>query len=261
MTGGRDGRRALCAALAMTVAIVLAGHGPAGAAAAVIVFAASDLAFAFKELLPRFEKALGVKVTLVLGSTGQLSSQIEHGAPADVFFAADRSFIDRLAERGVVIAETRARYAQGRLALAASKAAGKPLADLRDLVGPDVRRVALANPLHAPYGRAAEQAMRATGIWDRVKPKLVYGEHVRQALQFLQAGSVDAAVIPLSLTGVSDVTWVPVDPRLHAPLDQDVAVVRRSAHPELGLALIQFLGSGEGRAVMKRYGFRLPGEF
>lgn len=260
--GRSRARHALSFALVLGLASAAgAGRAPASEAPTLTVFAASDLAFAFKELLPRFEKAVGGKVTLVLGSTGLLASQIEHGAPADVFFAADRSFIERLVARGVVIPETRARYAQGRLVLATAKSGGTPLADLRDLLGPEVRRIAIANPLHAPYGRAAEEALRTVGVWDRVKPKLVYGEHVRQALQFLQSGSVDAAIVPLSLASVPDIRWVHVDPRLHAPLDQDVAVVRRSVRPELGLALIQFLNGPEGRAIMKRHGFLLPGEF
>jgi molybdate transport system substrate-binding protein len=225
------------------------------------VFAAADLAFALRDLVPRFEKAVGVKVALVLGSTGNLARQIEHGAPADVFFAANETFVDELVAKGAVIPQTRALYAQGRIVLATPKAFGPRLADLRQLTDPRVRRVAIANPQHAPYGKAAEEALRKLGLWDSVRPKLVYGENIRHTLQFLQTGAADAGIVALSVVGVPEIDWVPIDPTLHAPLNQVVAVVRRSGRPELGVAFVQFVNGGEGRQVMKRYGFVLPGEF
>ena len=227
----------------------------------VAVFGASDLALAFKEIVPKFERALGVKVTLVLGSTGTLAKQIEHGAPADVFFAADRTFIEELAVKGVVIPETRALYAQGRLVLATARSAGAKLTELRQLTDARIRHVAIANPAHAPYGRAAEQALRAVGVWDPVRAKLVYGENIRQALQFVESGAAEAGLIALSLANVPAIDYVVIDRTLHAPLNQSVAVVRRSRRPELGLAFIQFVNGAEGRPIMKRFGFLLPGEF
>src|SRR5438093_1361315 len=227
----------------------------------VAVFGASDLALAFKEIVPKFERARGVKVTLVLGSTGTLAKQIEHGAPADVFFAADRTFIEELAVKGVVIPETRALYAQGRLVLATARSAGAKLTELRQLTDARIRHVAIANPAHAPYGRAAEQALRAVGVWDPVRAKLVYGENIRQALQFVESGAAEAGLIALSLANVPAIDYVVIDRTLHAPLDQSVAVVRRSRRPELGLAFIQFVNGAEGRPIMKRFGFLLPGEF
>ncbi|PYM29049.1 MAG: molybdate ABC transporter substrate-binding protein [Candidatus Rokuibacteriota bacterium] len=246
------------------VSVLLAWLSVPAAAAQVTevaVFGAADLALAFKEIVPKFERVLGVKVTLVLGSTGMLAKQIEHGAPADVFFAADQTFIDDLAAKGVVIPETRALYAQGRLVLATARSAGAKLTDLRQLSEPRIRHVAIANPAHAPYGRAAEQALRAVGVWDELRPKLVYGENIRHTLQFLQTGAVDAGIVARSVASVPEVDWVPIDPSLHAPLNQAAAVVRRSPRPELGLAFIQFVNGPEGRPIMKRYGFMLPGEF
>jgi len=227
----------------------------------ITVFAAADLAFALRDLVPRFEKAVGVKVALVLGSTGNLARQIEHGAPADVFFAANETFVDELVAKGAVIPQTRALYAQGRIVLATPKAFGPRLADLRQLTDPRVRRVAIANPQHAPYGKAAEEALRKLGLWDTVRPKLVYGENIRHTLQFLQTGAADAGIVALSVASVPEIDWVRIDPTLHAPLNQVVAVVRRSGRPELGVAFVQFVNGGEGRQVMKRYGFVLPGEF
>ncbi len=225
------------------------------------VFAASDLIFAFRELVPRFERTYGTRLTLVLGSTGNLARQIEHGAPADVFFAADEGFIDRLLAQGALVAATRALYAQGRLVLATSRQHGPKLPDLHALLHPGIRRVAIANPAHAPYGRAAEEALRRVGVWEAVRPKLVYADTIRHALQYIQSGAAEAGLVALSIAGVPEVDWTPVDPTLHPPLNQAVAVVRGSARPELGVAFIQFVNGAEGRVVMKRYGFLLPGEF
>lgn len=245
--------------------LLVAGLALAAAAGAeppaLTVFAASDLALAFREIGPRFEKAHGAKLTLVFGSTGNMARQVEHGAPADVFFAADQSFVDRLVAAGVLIPETRALYAQGRLVLATATALGARLTEPRDLLDPRVRHVAIANPLHAPYGRAAEQVLRRLGLWDAVRPKLVYGETVQHALQLVQAGGAQAGIVARSIAGVPEIEWTPIDAALHAPLDQAVAVVRRSPRPDLAAAFIQLVNGPEGRAIMKHHGFLVPGEF
>jgi len=262
--GGRSGVRGVSrglAGLGLVVALVVSFSGASAAPPTLTVFAAADLAFAFRELTPRFGQATGARVTLVLGSTGNLAKQIEHGAPADVFFAANQAFVDDLLAKGALIAETRTLYAQGRIVLATARAAGPKLTALSQLLEPRVRRVAIANPAHAPYGRAAEEALRAAGVWDAVKPKLVYGENIRHALQFVESGAAEAGIVALSVANVPAIDHVPIDPALHARLDQAVAVVRRSARPELGLAFIQFVNGPEGRPVMKKYGFLLPGEF
>lgn len=225
------------------------------------VFAAADLAFAFKQIVPLFERATGAKVTLSFGSTGQFAQQIAAGAPADVFFAANQSFIDDLATTGKVLPETRTLYAQGRIVLASRRPAQAKLTDLRQLVDPGVRRVAIANPQHAPYGKAAEQALRAAGVWEGLKSKLVYGENIRHTLQFIQTGAVDAGVVALSVADVPDVTWVVIDTSLHEPLNQSAAVIRTSRRPQLAMHFIQFVVSPAARPIMKRYGFLLPGEF
>jgi len=246
----------------LALGLVLAAGSGARAqpvAPAITVYAASDLDMAFREIKPIFEKATGTRVTLVMGSTGNLAKQIEHGAPADVFFAANASFVDDL--QGAVIPQTRALYAQGRIVLATPTKSTVVVRELADLLKPEVRRVAIANPAHAPYGRAAQEALESAGVWERLKPKLVYGENIRHTLQFVETGAVEAGIVALSVAGVPDVRYVPIDPKLHKPLNQVAAVVKRSARPELGVAFIQFLNGPEGRPIMKRYGFFLPGEF
>lgn len=259
-TGGIGFRRVLLGIAVLALALGPAtGHGTP--APALTVFAASDLVFAFREIVPLFERATGSRVTLTIGSTGTFAHQIAAGAPADVFFSANEAYVDGLAANGHVIAETRTLYAQGRLVLATRRHGSPKLTDLRHLAEPAVRKIAIANPQHAPYGKAAEQAMRAIGIWDRVKPKLVYGENVRHALQFIQSGAADAGLVALSIATVPDIGFVPVDAGLHEPLNQVAVVVRRSAAPQLGVAFIQFVTGREGRPIMKRFGFLLPGEF
>jgi molybdate transport system substrate-binding protein len=249
-------------ALAMAVlATASSGHGAAPEPPTLTVFAASDLTFALKEIAPAFEQTMKVKVTFVFGSTGNLAKQIEHGAPADVFFAANQSFLDDLAAKNAIITQTRGLYAQGRIVLITAKASGPKLGDLRELLGPRVRRVAIANPAHAPYGKAAEEALRTAGLWEALKPKLVYGENIRQALQYVETGAAAAGIVALSVADVPTVHVTSIDPALHEPLNQAAAVVSRSARPEVGLAFLQFVNGPAGRAVMKRYGFRLPGEF
>src|ERR1700675_972114 len=203
----------------IVLALALAGAGAAAAQPAavptLVVYAAADLDMAFREIKPLFEKATGARVTLVMGSTGNLAKQIEHGAPADVFFAANESFIDDLLKAGAVIPQTRALYAQGRLVLATSATSSVAVRELADLLKPEVRRVAIANPAHAPYGRAAQEALESVGVWEKVKPKLVYGENIRHTLQFIETGAVEAGIVALSVAGVPDVRYVPIDPKLH----------------------------------------------
>ena len=244
----------------IAVALAMVAVCSVSAAPGVTVFAASDLAFAFKEIAPLFERASGAKVTLVFGSTGNFAHQIDGGAPADVFFAANAEYVDALAARDRVIPGTRTLYAQGRLVLATPRAHGAKLTALEQLTDPRIRKVAIGNPRHAPYGKAAEEALRAVGIWDAVRPKLVYGENIRHALQFVQTGAVDAGIVALSIADVPEITSVTIDAGLHAPLNQVAAVVRRSAVPDLARAFIAFVTGPQGRPIMKRYGFVVPGE-
>ena len=247
--------------LALTLAVAPAAAAQPAAVPTLVVYAASDLDTAFREIKPLFEKETGARVTLVMGSTGNLAKQIEHGAPADVFFAANESFVDDLRASGAIIPQTRTLYAQGRIVLAVPKKSAIVVRELGDLLKLEVRRVAIANPAHAPYGRAAQEALERAGVWEKVKPKLVYGENIRHALQFVETGAVEAAIVALSIADAPGITYSPIDPKLYAPLNQVAAVVKRSPYPDLGAAFLQFVNGAEGRPIMKRYGFLLPGEF
>jgi len=243
----------------LALALIAAGPAPAAASATdtLTVFAASDLALAFTEIAPRFERVHGTAVRLVFGSTGNLVLQVRHGAPADVIFAANISFIDQLASDGLAAPGSRRLYARGRIVLATKSAALRAL-QLRDLVGPAIRRFAIANPEHAPYGMAAKQALESEGIWDRLQPKIVFAENIRQALQFLQAGAVDAAIVALSVAKDPEVRYTLIEEKSHQPLDQAVAVLKSSKRRALAGDFVAFVLGATGREIMTRYGFIVP---
>ena len=223
------------------------------------VSAASDLTPALEELGRLFEKDTGTKVTFNFGSTGQLTQQIEQGAPVDLFAAANVSFIEDLQRKNLIVPETKAIYAQGRITLWTRNDSLK-LERLEDLARPEVRRVAIANPEHAPYGMAAREALQSTGLWEHVSSKLVFGENVRQTLQYAETGNVDAAIVALSLSVHSNGHWVLISEKLHKPLHQALAVIRGTRYEVEARRFANFINSPQGRPIMRNYGFVLPDE-
>lgn len=228
--------------------------------ATLTVFAAADLGLVFRQLIPEFERSAGAKVILVPGSTGTLTQQIRNGAPADLFFAANESAIDDLERDSLILPQSPTLYARGRLVLISLTSSSIHPNNLRDLADPKIRRVAIANPTHAPYGLAAQQALQAAGAWTSVQPKLVYAENVQQAVQFVQSGSAEAGIVPRSLAEAQDLAWKLVDSSLYAPLNQTAVVLSRAKQLALALSFLEFVKGPRGRAVLKRVGFLLPGE-
>lgn len=224
------------------------------------VAAAADLQFAFTEIAALYEAHTGQPVTLVFGSTGQLAQQIESGAPFDLFAAANVAFVEDLRDKGLVFADSIALYAEGRIVLAVNRDADIAAVTLDDLRDPAIQRIAIANPEHAPYGVAAKEALLHTGLWAIVEPRLVYGENVRQALQFIQTGDAQAGIVALSVADAPEITWTLIDADLHNPLRQALAVVKSSSQPDAARAFAAFINGPEGRPIMQRYGFVLPGE-
>jgi molybdate transport system substrate-binding protein len=224
------------------------------------VSAASDLTPAFQELGKIFEQTNGTRVVFNFGSTGQLAQQIEQGAPVDLFAAANASFIDELEQKGLIISETKAAYAQGRLTIWIRKDSPLRIDRVEDLAAPEVKRVAIATPEHAPYGKAAKEALGRAGVWDAVSSKLVFGENISQTLQFAESGNVDAAIVALSLSINSGGKWKLIPTELHNPLTQTLAVIRGAKNEAAARKFAVFINAPEGRQVMRRYGFVLPGE-
>jgi molybdate transport system substrate-binding protein len=211
----------------------------------IVVSAAADLTPAFQELGSEFERQEGT---------------IEQGAPVDLFAAANVSYVDGLEKQGLVIPNTKALYARGRITLWTRGDSALKLERIEDLARPEFKKVAIANPEHAPYGAAAREALQAAGVWEAVSPKLVYGENIGQTLQYAESGNVDAAVVALSLSTQSKGRWVLIPAELHRPLDQALAVVKSTKHLEEARRFAAFVNSARGRGVMRKYGFVLPGE-
>lgn len=234
------------------------GNGAGDAARPLTVAAASDLHFAFSEIGKLFTEETGVEVTFTFGASGSLARQIENGAPVDLFAAADTAYVDHLIEAGAILPDSRRVYALGHLVLAAGAAA--PVDDLEDLLDPAIRHLAVANPDHAPYGRAAREALESAGLWEVLQPKLVLAENVRQALQYVETGNADAGLVPRSLADVPDITFVAVDPSLYAPLEQTLGIVAGSPREAEARRFVELVTGPEGRAVLERYGFGLPAE-
>jgi molybdate transport system substrate-binding protein len=254
----------------LTVTLLLAGCGRSAPAAStdaspsrdgeLIVFAASDLQLALGDVATAFAAAGHPKPAISFGSTGTLSQQLENGAPADVFFAADESYLAGLERKGLVAVGTRQVYAIGRIALV-ERAGVTPVTTLADLQRPEVRRIAIANPEHAPYGRAAREALTRAGLWSALGPKLVLGENVSQALQFVHTGNADAGIVALTLAlGAPGTRYSTIDATLHDPITQAAAVMARTRRPTAAREFVAFVSGPIARPIMKKYGFALPGE-
>ena len=226
----------------------------------ITVAAAADLGEAFQEMSKSFEQATGTKVVLSLGSTGLLEKQIENGAPMDVFAAANVSFVDDLDRKGLIVPGTKALYARGSITLWTRSDSSIQITKIEDLAKPEVKKFAIANPDHAPYGGAARDALKSAGLWDSLQPKIVYGENIRQTLQFAQTGNVDVSIVALSLSNHTDGKWVLVPQDLYPLIDQALAVIKGTKHEDEARKFALFINGPLGRPIMRKYGFVLPGE-
>jgi len=219
------------------------------------VAAASDLTPAFEEISRAFEAANKTKVVFIFGSTGMLTKQIENGAPVDVFAAANVSYVDELDKNGLILSDSRAIYARGRITLWTREDSPIRLQGIADLARPEVMRIAIANPDHAPYGLAAKQALESVGIWDRVRPKLVYGDNIRQTLQYAETGNVDVSIVALSLSVQGHGRWTLIPEELHQPIDQGLGIIKTTKNEKAARAFIAFIEGPQGQEILKKYGF------
>lgn len=229
------------------------------------IAAAADLQQALPELAKAFRiKRPNASVEAVYGSSGNFVAQIVSGAPFDVFFSADMRYPESLTAKGLTTAPAR-RYALGRVVVWVGKHTRTNLdSEVRSiglaiLSSPHVRRIAIANPAHAPYGERAKEALQAKNLWLHVEKRLVLADNVAQAAQFAQTLNVDAAIISLSLalspTMQKAGQYAVIDSTLHSPLEQGVVLLKRSAQQALAGEFIDYVCSPEGSAVLARYGF------
>jgi len=227
------------------------------------IAAAADLKFALDEIVVLFKHAHPVaQIETIYGSSGNFSTQIRQGAPYDIYFSADIAYPRALKAEGFGSSEVQA-YGIGRIVLwSPSRDAGKMT--LADLTDPSIRKIAIANPRHAPYGKRAEEALKAAGVWEKVEHKLVYGENIAQTAQYVQSGNAQVGIIALSLALSPELVrqggYALIPDKLHQPLEQGFIITRRAADNSLAREFARFMASKETRVIMTRYGFALPRE-
>ncbi len=245
----------------VTLFLLLAGNmnaAGAGQGKVLTVAAAASNAFALKKIAVMFERDTGVKVNISFGSSGLLARQIEKGAPFDLLFSANIKYVDWLKRRGAVVPGSIRVYAEGGIVLAVNRSYNLRAKRLKDLLNPGIKRVAIANPDYAPYGTAAMEAMKAAGVWERLKGKLVYGENIRQTLQFIQSGNAQAGIIALSIADVGGISYTVIGPAMHKPIEQAGAITSTSKHKKTARDFIDYVNGPKGRAVLRSFGFTPP---
>ncbi|WP_373231827.1 molybdate ABC transporter substrate-binding protein [Cohnella sp.] len=224
------------------------------------VAAASDLSLAFKEIGQAFEKKTNSKIEFTFSSTGTLAQQIENGAPFDIFAAADISFVNDLKAKGKIIADTQQLYAQGRIGLATTMKSTLQVKELKDFLDPQIKKIAIANPDHAPYGLAAKQALQKAGLWDQLQDKLVFGKNISETLTFITTGNAEAGIIAQSIVKEDETRFRLIDTSLYEPLNQSIAVIKDTREEELARQFVAYVNEPESRKIMQKYGFAPPPE-
>ena len=239
----------------LVVLLILSGSVQAGQ---LTVAAASDLKFALSEIQQQFVQSHPQEqVRIVYGSSGKFAQQIEQGAPFDLYFSASIEYPERLAKQGLTATQPKL-YAKGKIVLWSARVDARQLR-LVDLAQPRFRRIAIANPRHAPYGLRAKQALQSAGVWTAVKPKLVLGENIAQTAQMVEMGGADVGVIALSLA---------LSPRLrakghfrqipqsrYAPLLQAFVVTQHGAKNPLAYQFAEYIQTPKAQSILKKYGF------
>lgn len=244
----------------LCITTLLAALGVSALAQQLSVAAASDLQFALKDVAAQFEKTSGAKVQLSFGSSGNFFSQIQNGAPFDLFFSADVDYPRKLETAGLIEPGTIYEYATGRIVLWTRSDSGVDLKDgLPSLLSPRVKKIAIANPDHAPYGLAAVAALQHAGLYEKVKDKLVFGENVSQAAQFASTGNAEVGIVALALalapalTSTGRSAEIPAE--FYPPLRQSCVVIKSSQNKATARAFIEFLKKSETMKVLQLYGF------
>ena len=229
------------------------------------VAAASDLKFALEEVVEEFVRSGGARPRLVFGSSGNFYSQILQGAPFHVFMSADEAFVFKLAQAGKAMDQGRL-YAYGRIGILVPKqgrvAADPELRDLRAALHDGrLSKFSIANPAHAPYGMRAQEALERVGLWERIRPFLVYGENVSQAAQFALSGSAQGGIVAYSLARAPEISargdFALIAQTWHQPLAQRVVVLRQA--PVAAVQFYDYLRNPAAQQIMMRFGFEMPG--
>jgi molybdate transport system substrate-binding protein len=227
------------------------------ASSAIKVAAAADLRSVMGDISDEIEAACNTRLTLVFGSSGQLRTQIKAGADFALFLSADEAFPRELDEAGLVVPNGLASYGVGRVVIA-WRSGLQPVERIEDVVRDDIRRFAIANPAHAPYGRAAKEALEAAGVYSAMERRLVFGENIRQTTDYVEKGDADAGIVALALVINTSTAYTLIDAELHKPIAQGGAVIRGTGGELTGRCVLQYLLDDEGQAALRRFGFEEP---
>jgi molybdate transport system substrate-binding protein len=239
---------------------VLLAVAPAFAQDELTIAAAADLQGVMPEIASHFEKESGSKIKLSFGSSGNFLAQIQNGAPYDIFFSADVGYPQKLEALGLTDSGSLYQYADGKIVLWVPNSSSVDLSKgIAGVADPAVKKLAIANPAHAPYGRAAESALRKAGLWDSVSPKLVLGENISQTAQFVQSGNADAGILALSLALTPAMKdkgrYYEIPQELYPPIHQAVVILKHSQHQKLARRFLEFLKTPDVVSLLQRYGF------
>lgn len=229
----------------------------------ITVAAAADLSSVFPQVAAKFEKETGKKVKLNFGSSGQFLLQIENGAPFDVFFSADVQYPQRLESEGLSQPGSLYKYAVGKIVLYVPSNSKLNLAQgLRSLVSPEAKKIAITNPQHAPYGRAAVEAIKKEGLYDSLQSKFVMGENISQTAQFVQSGGADAGIVALSLAlspaMKSAGRYIEVPASDYTPIEQAAVILKSSKEKATAALFIDYVRNPEIVSLLAQYGFTMP---
>lgn len=245
----------------VALAFVLAVQ--AGAAEEITVAAAADLQFAFQDVAARFQKDSGHTVKLIFGSSGNFFTQIQNGAPFDLFFSADIEYPKELEAAGLAEVGTIYPYAAGKIVLWVANESKLDLArGLQGLLDPSIKKIAIANPAHAPYGRAAVAAMQNEKLYDKLAAKFVLGENISQAASFAVSGAADAGIVALSLASAPTMKekgrYVEIPGDEYPPIEQAAVVLKASRKKDAARQFITFLKNPQMQKLLRSYGFAVP---
>jgi len=247
--------------LALLAGLLLAA--PLNFAQELTIAAAADLQFAMFDLGARFQKESGIPVKLLYGSSGNFAQQIQNGAPFDMFFSANLDYPKQLETAGLTEPGTFYEYAKGKLVLWVPNESTLDLtAGLRALLNPAVHKIAVANPQHAPYGKAAVAALQEEKIYDQVKDKLVLGENISQAASFVTSGAADAGLVALSLALSPNMKdhgrYFEIPGGDYPAIEQASVVLRSSKNQAAARKFLEFMKTPAAREVLRDYGFEVP---
>jgi molybdate transport system substrate-binding protein len=245
------------------LSVVLMQQGACAQEKDLRIAAAADLKFAMGELSEQFEKQSGTKLNVTYGSSGNFFSQLQNGAPFDLFFSADIDYPRKLEAAGLTAPGTLYEYAIGRIVLWAPADAKVDITKLglQSLLDPGITKIAIANPEHAPYGRAAVAALQKAGIYESVKAKLVYGENISQTAQFVQSGNAQVGIVALSLAvspAMCDGKRWDIPSDMHPAIEQGAVVLKDAKNQPAARAFLEYVKSAAGRATLVKYGFVFP---